>query len=240
MASGQQQDLFFLELNDLEDRVHGLARRLISKPVRKILWESLQLLNDHHHEAYKGELRVTLIAEQMARFLDQDPKYAVIGGLAHDIGKKDIPLDTLRKSYSRRYGPWLTSDMETMMAHPYLGYDYLMKQSQNTRLSDSDRADVVAGAWIAETSHQRQRNFYPEKLPSPPKELVDSGLLEIVNSSGLIVTLADQYEACYRDNPKFGGPLDHDRAKKEMIGFTSDETTHLLIERLFDEEKGIL
>jgi response regulator RpfG family c-di-GMP phosphodiesterase len=253
MVAGQQQEKFFLTTQQLEERVRGISRQLISKSVEKVLWGSLQELDRHNHEACKGELRVNLIGAEVAEFVGSDPKYVVIGAWTHDIGKISIPLTTLNKSYSNQFGYWLPSDDEFMRIHPYLGYihlmrlaekpsrtwyDGLMKAFGKPSLTENERADLTVGAWIALTHHYWQNDPYPKNLPEAPEILKDLNLVEVANSASRLVTLADQYEACYRSNPKYGRPLNHDEAREEMFNFNPEES-HDLIRRLFDEETGI-
>ncbi len=262
MVAGEQEQLFFLTTEKLEARVSELSKELIPARVERILSGALKELSEYHHEMYKGVCRETLIADRVARFfgnhqepssLKADRKFSVIGGKTHDLGKIDVYLSTLNKSYSRNFGPWLESDMELMKIHPYMGYNRLMKLSAKSHplghgglrcffagsLTDDERTDLIAGAWMALTHHTEQIDSYPVSLLEIPSELVDAGLVETLNRARLNVVLADQYEACYRNNPKYGGALAHDKIKREMLGFHNNPKTHQMIEQLFDEKTGI-
>ncbi len=243
MVSGQQQELFLLRTGQLESMVRDISSQLLTRPVEKALWAGMEELGNHHPEARKDDLRVTIMAYRGAICLGANPKFPVIGGQGHDIGKINIPLQILNKSYSLAHGEWVyegsDSDMEIMMAHPEQGCEYWMNVAEG--LKGQDKIDILAAAWIALTHHTEQTfKPYPSEFPQAPEILAQlSGLVPIVTQAQRIVSVVDQYGAAYRNNPKFHGALDHDRARAELEKNTNYPEGQEIIKALFNEETGI-
>lgn len=82
--------------------------------------KSLTGLSDHDAYTYYHSVRVSsfavALAAQMGMTSTTDLKQIAIGGLFHDIGKKNVPLELINKS-----GPLTDSEWALMRAHPQSG-----------------------------------------------------------------------------------------------------------------------
>lgn len=85
---------------------------------------SLQGLSDHDLYTYIHSVGVgTLTAAICLTMGEKDPeklKQYALGGLLHDVGKKELPLSVLNKA-----GPLTNEEWEQMKAHPSVGFQLL-------------------------------------------------------------------------------------------------------------------
>lgn len=98
-------------------------------------------------------LNVSILAATFARHLghdEQDIKKIALGGLLHDVGKSQIPIEVLNKE-----GHFTEEDFNIMKEHPLLGRNLLMSMPKQD----------LASIDIAFCHHERvDGNGYPRKL----------------------------------------------------------------------------
>lgn len=130
-------------------------------------------LADHDYYTYFHSVRVASYAVAIALTMGQDdPKMLreiALGGVFHDIGKKEVPMSVINKS-----GPLTEAEWKMMKSHPELGFEKVSE----TILSHVPREIVM--------HHHEKRNGkgYPDGL--------DAGsILPEVQ----IATLADIFDA---------------------------------------------
>jgi putative nucleotidyltransferase with HDIG domain len=143
--------------------------KVLSGPVGALLLE----LEHHHKGTWKHSVRVASLAYRIAADMglrEKDQHRVWLAGLAHDLGKLDVPLSILEN-----VDPVLTDDeLAIIYRHPSLGADRLRKAHA--------QGSAVNGAL---THHERpDGQGYPHKLSGKG-----------IPRSGRIVAVADAYEA---------------------------------------------
>ncbi len=166
----------------------------------------------HYH--YEHTARVGLMSRRIGRFVHMDEKALFLAGLLHDLGKCQIPLETLGKTDA-----WIPADYARIRRHVLNGYALLQ-----------DRFDFTAGAIL--WHHRFQKDGYPKRLPKAPHKYSEATKLLIVEC-GRLVAIADVYDALHRENSKFGDRrvLLGEEIREKMFEFNPDRKQ--LIEDLY-------
>jgi putative nucleotidyltransferase with HDIG domain len=150
-------------------RFRDYKAKVLSGPVGALLFQ----LERHHKGTWKHSVRVASLAYRIAKDMglrEKDQHRVWLAGVAHDLGKLDVPLSILEND-----DPDLTDDeLAIILRHPSLGADRLRRAHAS--------GAAVNGAL---THHERlDGHGYPQKL---------SG--KRIPRSGRIVAVADAYEA---------------------------------------------
>src|SRR3989344_5557175 len=66
---------------------------------REIAWSLAQKLKEHHIPTYVDSLKVALKTKEILVFTNFLPRTGLYGGLLHDIGKLETPIEILNKTY---------------------------------------------------------------------------------------------------------------------------------------------
>lgn len=171
-------------------------------------------LKNYHLPTAQHSDRIGILARSVAEFIGINPSVAFTGGLLHDIGKLDIPLELLETNSITQ------AQLKKMEAHTLNGY-HILKEG----LSEE--------AWIALTHHSWQKIPYPiELLPFPTgiRRITE----EFLNNHSRVVSLADHYDSLTRHNDRFKG-LEATSEIDLMIDLNPDKKR--LIRKLYS--KGI-
>lgn len=197
---------------DLANQVdEALKREHVSPRVQGVIDGLLGSLGDYHLPTLDHSLAVGLLSWEIAKVAGSDTRVAIVGGLLHDIGKRDIPLEILDKKEG-----FDEEDMKSIREHPASGFYCLMSLG----LPDP--------AMIALTHHT-----YKKKDPYPNLSNFPYASEMISDLSSRVAAIADFYIASFRANERQMNPRDTRKALTEMHPGQRD-----LIDRLY--EKGIL
>ncbi|MBI4991660.1 MAG: HD domain-containing protein [Candidatus Harrisonbacteria bacterium] len=185
------------------------------RKVRSLL-APLRNKNSVTHLHYQHSLRVALLLELIAKFMNLDVKALVYAGVFHDIGKTQAPISTLEKTSG-----WTAKDTRVMKAHVMDSYRLLRGTFDFT-------AEVIL--W----HHRFQVNGYPSKLPKKSHSF-SRATEALITFYGRMLALADCYDALHRANDKFGGAkLSAAQIKEKMLVLNPD--LRRLIEDLYDAD----
>ena len=166
----------------------------------------------HYH--YEHTARVGLLSRRIGHFVHLDEKALFLAGLMHDLGKCQIPLETLGKTDT-----WTPADYARIRRHVPNGYALLR-----------DRFDFTAEVML--WHHRFQRDGYPKRLPNALHRYSEGTKLLIIEC-GRMVAVADVYDALHRENSKFGERrvLSGEEIREKMFQFNPDRKK--LIEDLY-------
>ncbi len=112
----------------------GFSKLLAEKPY---LAEALRELGEHDAATQDHCLRVAQAADYIAdrlRMAKEDRELLVSAALAHDIGKRGVDRRILQKPGRLGEQEW-----EAIMAHPKIGYQYLLEKGEQ------EVAEIVVG-----------------------------------------------------------------------------------------------
>jgi HD-GYP domain-containing protein (c-di-GMP phosphodiesterase class II) len=185
----------------------------INKQDQEFIQTNLNELKTKDLATYEHSMRVGLTYVEFSKYknIPLKPQF-FIGAILHDIGKKDIPDEVLKKTKN-----FTSADMEIMKAHSSIAYDILKETHE-------------VSAHIAVRHHYSQKNSYPTELPDFP-EWMPNELKEKIEYSAKILSIIDFYDAATtRNNNKYGGEkLTLNRIKELMI------ENHLDQKQIIDE-----
>ncbi|MEI8067966.1 MAG: HD domain-containing protein [Candidatus Shapirobacteria bacterium] len=163
-------------------------------------------LKEKDKNTYEHCLRVALLAKEIGGFMELDEKALFFAGLLHDLGKLNVPMETLGKTDS-----WTKEDSKAVEKHVIDGYLLIKGRFDFT-------AEIIL--W----HHKFQENKYPEFLP-PYLHDYSVGTQAVIPEYGRILALADVYDALHRENSKFGErkTLSEVEIKDKMLEFNPDK-----------------
>jgi len=229
------------DLTSLEEKVHITLERYSSlRPKeRQVAWNLSQRLKEHHLFTYVDSLNVALTTRGIMKaaielripeikgITEFLPRTGLYGGLLHDIGKLETPLEILDKTYGigiEEHGSYSLEDHEEMKKHPEAGREILRRHG------------LLMSAWIALLHHPE----YPPRseIPSYPKEFSQETIkhLEFATKA---VSLADQYIAYHRPNKMHGNrPLNPRQIKQKLTEGNLDYAD--LIDKLYKNHVFVL
>lgn len=163
---------------------------------------------------FEHSVRVALLGTKVAEFMHVDPKVMVFAGLLHDIGKIQVPAETLGKTDN-----WTQKDTELMKPHVMRSYEIVR-----------DRFDFSGEVIL--WHHRFQAHAYPRGLPKPTHNFC-AGTKVMIPFYGRLLSLCDQFDAFHRVNGKNGvAQIPTGEGIKElMLKFNGDQ--RLLIEGLY-------
>src|SRR3989344_5058423 len=164
---------------------------------------------------YEHCIRVGLLARRIGRFMHLPEKPIFYGGILHDIGKVQVPLETLGKTDG-----WTQQDTENIMPHVIRGYEMLVGSLDFT-------AELIV------RHHQYQKNRYPKELPRFRHDY-SPGTEALISMLSRIVTLADVYDAFHRAHDKFEEKkaLDEREIREKITEYNPDLKS--LVEALYN------
>jgi putative nucleotidyltransferase with HDIG domain len=139
-------------------------------------------LRDHNEAMYCHSLRVGVYAYEIAVDVGEDPKFAIHGGCAHDVGKCAVSNDVISSKN------WTAHEREAMSVHPVEGFK-MLKDSH------------LFSSFIAGLHHTFQDSPYgidPET--DIPEFLSDTSKTKIVSMARLVAT-ADVFDALLTREP---------------------------------------
>jgi len=172
-----------LGTDELETRVAELFDELEVPP--KIQLKAAAILNplkeksEIHHDFYKHDLRVTLMAVAGANLLHRNPKPQLFGSYIHDNGKADIPEDLYKKH------KWTTlAERQLNQSHVLSGYNRA-------------KVEFPFSAEILLRHHTFQWYSYPSHLPSSA-HLYSVESKKIIIDCSALLALIDAYDALHR------------------------------------------
>lgn len=134
---------------------------------------------------YDHTLRVALLCVEVAKFMHLDQKALLYAGLLHDVGKIQVPAETLGKTSG-----WTEKDTQNIRPHVMDGYKMIRGRFDFT-------AEVILH------HHRFQANGYPVIVPHElhPHCL---GSQTLIIMYGRILALCDQFDAFHRINDHGG------------------------------------
>ncbi len=175
--------------DSLEQRVSSTFDRLCIEPdLRLVIGSFLAPLRDKgqvYKFHYDHTLRVALLCVDVAKFTHLDQKALFYAGLLHDIGKVQVPAETLGKTSG-----WTQRDSAVMRPHVMDGYRMLRGRFDFT-------AEVII--W----HHRFQAQGYPHNVPSKLHAYC-LGSKTMIQMYGRLLSLCDQFDAFHRINDKHG------------------------------------
>lgn len=168
---------------------------------------------------YYHAVRVALLCRRIGAFVHLDEKALFLAGLLHDLGKCQVPLETLGKTST-----WEARDYARIRKHVVDGYAFLRGRFDFT-------AEVIL--W----HHRFQQGGYPRRMPRRLHQYSEGTKLLIVEC-GRMLAVADVYDALHRANSKFGElrALSGAEIREKMLALNVDRRR--LIEDLY--HAGIL
>jgi putative nucleotidyltransferase with HDIG domain len=173
-----------------------------------------QKLEAKDADTFYHSLRVGMMMEQIGCLFGIGGDDLLIAGYLHDIGKLEIPTETLRKKTA-----WTTGDMEIMKSHVMAGYEILTDNG------------FAAAADIMVRHHQFQKVSYPKVIPTPKTDC--GGEISYINCCGRLLALADCYDALHRVNSRSKGKaLSNSEIQEKM--FELNPYQDITIERLYE------
>jgi len=185
-----------------------------NKRAIEIFLNPLRQKNPITHLHYEHCIRVALLARDIGKFIHLDEKALFFAGLLHDIGKSEIPVETLGKN-----GGWTNKDSQTLESHVINGYKAIKKKFPFT-------AEIIV------RHHTFQKDGYPENLP-PNLHNYDTETQTSILLHARMLALADVYDALHREDGKFGvkQKLSGIEIKDKMLELNSDKKE--LVEDLY-------
>ncbi len=163
-----------------------------------------------YYQTFEHCIRVAELGELVAKFMHVDQKVLIFGGLLHDIGKVQVPMETLG-----RVTGWSDADKKNMEPHVIDAYRMLRSRFDFT-------AEVIL--W----HHRFQAQPYPRIMPSPTHDYCQ-GTKILIPFYGRLLSLCDQFDAFHRVNDKLGtlrAPTGEE-IKELMFRFNPDMRTIL-------------
>jgi len=203
---------------ELDRALERSARQLGIRPhdwtTAKAFLAPLKYKNEVTHYHYEHTARVGLLSRQIGKFVHLEQKPLFLAGLLHDLGKCQIPTETLGKTDT-----WTPADYARIRRHVSNSYALLR-----------DRFDFTAEVII--WHHRFQRDGYPKRLPRLLHAYSEATKLLIIEY-GRMVAIADVYDALHRANSKFGDKrvLSGEEIREKMFQFNPDRKK--LIEDLY-------
>ncbi|MFA5932854.1 MAG: HD domain-containing protein [Microgenomates group bacterium] len=164
-------------------------------------------------------IRVGLKTREIGEFLHMDQKASLFAGLVHDIGKYQVPLEVLGKTYG-----WSTQDAQIIQSHVMDGYNLIKNRFGFT-------ADIIV------LHHYFQPNGYPKELP-PYLRSYPQDTQALILEHGRMLALADVYDALHREKYNSGEKivLTDSEIREQMLLLNKDKEQ--LVEDLY--KAGIL
>lgn len=210
----QAQDEVQLLEADLDNTFEDLQ---IHEKIRVSIKSLLESLKQKDLKTYAHCLRVGISAQKIGNFLHMDEKALFFAGLLHDLGKRDVPIELLKKT-----DEWTTEDAKNMEAHVTNGYRAIKDEFSFT-------------AAIIVLHHQFQTNKYPEELPDDLHDYSPQ-TKSLIMEHARILALADHYDALHRENSKFGETrmLNPFQIQQEMLASNPDK--RVLIQDLYQAQ----
>lgn len=190
----------------------------ISEEQREKIEAMLGPLRVKDRTTYEHCIRVGLLARRIARFMGLDQKALLYAGLMHDVGKAQVPLETLTKTEG-----WTDADSKAIEPHVMDGY-------RMVRDVFDFSAEVIL--W----HHKFQPNEYPQEIPENLHQY-GNGTRTMIPFYGRILAIADSFDAFHRINNKFGAdkkPLTGEEIKEKMLKFNPDQ--RVLLTNLFNAD----
>ncbi len=182
-------------VNYIEDKT-PLERRLVklfkelgvsgeNKAALKSFLAPLRNKGPVYRYHYDHTLRVTFLCVAVARFVHLNEKTLFYAGLLHDIGKAQVPIDTLGKTSG-----WTPKDTKRIRPHVMDGYR-------------SIRGKFDFSAEVLLWHHRFQLNGYPVVLPKHLHKYC-LGTRMMIQMHGRMLSLCDQFDAFHRVNDRSG------------------------------------
>ncbi|HET6956746.1 MAG TPA: HD domain-containing protein [Vicinamibacterales bacterium] len=167
-------------------------------------------------------MRVGLLASTIASFSLPYPhteslrreRSLFFAGLLHDVGKALVPACTLAATTQ-----WTDEDQLAMEQHVFDGFRLLR-----------DRFDFTAHVIV--WHHRFQNRSYPKELPAPLQPFSEE-TLQLAESYGQILMLADVYDAMHRVNSASGGKFLSTEEIREKMEKLHPEIFGDLVPRLY-------
>lgn len=205
----------------LEEQLsQALAAMDVSKKEEQAVIKLLDLLKKPAtYLHYEHSIRVGLLAQRVAKFLDLQEKSLFYAGLLHDLGKSKTPPGILNKTEL-----WTVQDYREIKKHVIDGYRLLIKNG----------FDFTASIILWHHRFQAERS-YPQKMP-PKKHLYSRKSQNIIMIYGKLLAIIDVYDAMHRDNGRINTKeyINSAEMKERLIRAFPDQNQ--LIESLYKEE----
>ena len=166
---------------------------------------------------YEHTLRVAFLCVEVAKFMHVDKKALLYAGLLHDIGKAQVPPETLGKTQG-----WTEKDTRAMHPHVMDGYRLLRGKFDFT-------AEIIL--W----HHRFQAQGYPAKMPKSLHPYC-LGSKTMIQMYGRILSLCDQFDAFHRVNDKQGQVVVPTGEQIKALLLKANPEQKLLIEELYAAE----
>jgi len=170
---------------------------------------------------YTHSMRVGILALEIGKALEKNPKPLFFSGLIHDIGKIGIDNDLLNKTDNFNH-----KDMEQMKAHVMIGYRILKK------------INPFSAEIVILHHYYKQKDPYPswEELASRQPHIPLSAIQK-ASSYALLLAIADVYDAYVtRKNIQLQRIIRPEETRKYMIADYPNNSD--IIDQLYD--KGLL
>jgi len=172
-----------------EEKLAELFKRLDVDSVKKNAIESfLAPLRDKgpvYRFHFDHTLRVTFLCVEVAKFMHLSEKTMLYAGLLHDIGKVQVPVETLGKTSG-----WTEKDTQNIRPHVMDGYRMI-------------RGMFDFSAEIILRHHRFQSKGYPKTVPKCLHEY-SLGTKMMIELYGRMLSLCDQFDAFHRINDHGG------------------------------------
>lgn len=163
---------------------------------------------------YDHTLRVTFLCVSLAEFMHLDAKALMYAGLLHDIGKVQVPVETLGKTQG-----WTEKDTRNIRPHVMDSYRLLRGKFDFT-------AEVIL--W----HHRFQSKGYPVVLPEKLHEYC-LGSKTMIQMYGRLLSLCDQFDAFHRVNDKQGMVVTPTGKEIKALMMRANPDQHVLLEELY-------
>ena len=170
-----------------------------------------------YHETYEHCIRLAMLGAEVAKFVHLDPKVLIFAGLLHDIGKVQVPQETLSKTSG-----WTDKDTQNMKPHVMDAYRMIRGRFDFS-------AEVIL--W----HHRFQSKGYPNRIPQSLHPYC-LGVKVLIPYYGRLLSLCDQFDAFHRVNDKHGEAVipTGDTIKQMMMLYNQDQKA--FIEQLYEAD----
>jgi len=190
----------------------------------KATWTIIDMLKDHSPFDYDHSIRVSLLCQEIAKFIDLDREIMFQSGLFHDVGKIAIPVQVLEAE------TWDNYCIEKIKEHVSKGY-YIV-------FSLFRKFGKIVPAVVLRHHTFKGENSYPSQA-----EITDITGFVLQNYSeeqtvfidhcARIVALADTFDSLHR---RYDGKANRSGEKIHQLMLKENPDQIILVENLFDAD----